>query len=156
MDELVLNTNDVLRKKNDLIGLAVLGGIMSVVLFVLTRSSGWGIFAASEVIMLLALAFTYFKSAKNGGITLHFKGDSLELTYTDGRKYSVKDVDRSYFSLTQTQKQKEQNVGTLTVQSTNFKVQYINDFDKLQSYLATHFEKKEAKSIYYFDEEDEE
>lgn len=155
MDKLVLKTNDAMRKKSDLISLSVLGVIMTGVLLLFTYSRGLGMFFATEAIMLLALGFTYFKSAKSGGITLVFEGDCLEITFSDGRKYSVKDVDRSYFNLIQTEKQKQQNVGTMTVQSTNFKVQYIAEFDLLRKYLETHFEKKEKKSIYYFDEDDE-
>ena len=106
---------------------------------------------AVEGIIALALGYTYYKSAKNGSVTLHFKGDSLDISYSDGRKFNVKDVDRSFFTLIQTEKQKTLDIGTLLVQSTNFKVQYIKEFSLLQKYIESHFEKQEKKSIYYFD-----
>ncbi len=155
MDELILTTDNEMRKKNDLKSLLVLFVVFSGVLLFFVYSRGVGIILGTEALLFLALAFAYYKSAKNGDVTLHFKGDSLDISYSDGRKYNIKDVDRSFFTLLQTENQKALNVGTLTVQSTNFKVQYIKNFDSLQQYMETHFEKTEKKSIYYFDEEDE-
>ncbi len=155
MDELIVKTDNDMRKKGDLKSLAVLFAVFSAVAVALTYGSSIGMIAAVEGIILLALGYTYYKSAKNGNVTLHFKGDSVDISYSDGRKFNVKDVDRSFFTLIQTEKQKKLNMGTLTVQSTNFKVQYIKDFSALKQYIDTHFEKQEKKSIYYFDEEDE-
>ncbi len=156
MDELILSTDDKMRKKGDLISLSVLFAIFTVVLWFFTRTAETTTFFVTEGLLVLALGFTYFKSAKNGGATLHFKGDRLVIKFADGRKYNISDVDRSYFSLVQTEKQKALDVGTLSVQSTNFKVQYIKQFSLLQKYLETHFEKQEPKGIYYLDDEDEE
>lgn len=154
MDELILKTDTKMRKSTDL--------KMLLLLFIILSAVIWGFMwqavsscIATQVIIFAALAWTYYRSSKNGDVTLHFKGDSLEIKYGDGRKYNVKDVDRSFFTLLQTEKQKTWNIGTLSVQSTNFKVQYIKEFSSLRDYVNTHFEKKEKKSIYYFDEEDE-
>ena len=155
MDSLTLKTDNEMRKKGDLKSLSVLFVVFSLLAVLFTYKSSIGTMLATEGLIALALGFTYYKSAKNGNVTLHFKGDSLDIVYSDGRKFNVKDVDRSFFTLLQTEKQKELDIGTLTVQSTNFKVQYIKDFSSLRQYIETHFEKKEKKSIYYFGEEDE-
>ena len=86
----------------------------------------------------------------------NFKGDSLDVIYSDGRRYNIKDVDRSYFTLTQTVKDKERDIGTLSVASTNFRVQYIKEFSAVRGYVNTHFEKKNTAGIYYFDDDGEE
>lgn len=155
MDELIVKTDNEMRKKGDLKSLLILFAVFSAVAIAFTLKSGIGMILAVEGIIALALGYTYYKSAKNGSVTLHFKGDSLDISYSDGRKFNVKDVDRSFFTLIQTEKQKTLDIGTLLVQSTNFKVQYIKEFSLLQKYIESHFEKQEKKSIYYFDEEDE-
>lgn len=153
MDELKLNTDVKIQRTTDLKMLIVLFGIISVLCWFVLGTKGLGAFFGTEAVIFLALAWTYYRSYKNGGATLHFKGDSLEISYGDGRKYSVKDVDRSFFSLTQTEKQKALDLGTLFVVSTNMKIQYIKNFSAMEQYIATHFEKV-AKSIYYLDDED--
>ncbi len=157
MDELVLKTDAKMRKSSDIKILVFLFVLMSVLFWFVIGGRGISSYLAAEAVLFLALGWTYMRSAKNGDVTLHFRGDSLEVSYADGRKYNIKDVDRSFFTLIQTEKQKGYDMGTLSVQSTNFKVQYITEFSKLRAYLDTHFDgARLKKSIYYLDNDDEE
>lgn len=155
MDELVLTTDAKRRFKGDLLIIGVLFAIITAVCaYVLLLGSGWQSFLLTELLVALALGWTLYRSCKNGAVTLHFKGDSLCISYKDGRKYNVSDVDRSYFKLVQTKKEKEIDMGSLHIESTNFRVLHIKSFSQLEKYMQSHFE-GEKKSIYYFDEDDE-
>lgn len=155
MDELILKTDTKMRKSSDIKILAFIFAVMSVLFWFVIGDRGLPSYLGAEAVLLLALGWTYMRSAKNGDVTLCFKGDSLDVVYGDGRKYNIKDVDRSFFTLTQTEKQKGHDMGTLSVQSTNFKVQYIMEFSKLKAYIDTHFDgARLKKSIYYLDNDD--
>lgn len=155
MDKLTVKTDMALRRKNDLktiLGIfLVLTAVIAALMYANIKS-----LIMSEAILALALGWTYYRSVKNGDVTLKFKGDSLEITYSDGRKYNVKDVDRSYFTLTQTAKDKQADIGTLSVASTNFRIMYIQSFGTVRDYVNTHFEKKNTAGIYYFDDDEDE
>ncbi len=155
MDKLTVKTDAALRRKNDLKVILGIFLALTVAIVFLMYQNLKSLFL-SEAVLALALGWTYYRSAKNGDVTLDFEGDGLTITYSDGRKYSVSDVDRSYFTLTQSPKDLELNLGTLSVSSTNFRIMYIKEFDKVKEYVNTHFEKKSKKSIYYLDDEDEE
>lgn len=156
MDELILKTDKSKRVKSDVIVIGVIFLIISLVCaYILLRQGAWKSFAITEALVVLSLAWTLFRSAKNGDVTLHFKGDTLCISYKDGRKYNIKDVDRSYFKLVQTEKEKARDMGNLIIESTNFRVTYIKQFSLLSDYLASHFEGVK-KSIYYFDDDEDE
>lgn len=155
MDKLTTKTDTALRRKNDRITLSCIFLVLSAVATFLMYENLKSLLV-SVALLALALGWTYYRSAKNGDVTLVFKGDSLDIIYSDGRKYNVKDVDRSYFTLTQTAKDKERNIGTLSVASTNFRVQYIENFSDVREYLNTHFQRKNAAGVYYFDDDGEE
>lgn len=155
MDKLTVKTNAALRRKNDLKVIMGLFSVLTVAVVLLMHQNLKSLFL-SEAILALALGWTYYRSAKNGDVTLDFEGDSLTITYSDGRKYDISEVDRNYFTLTQSPKDLSLNIGTLSVSSTNFRIMYIKEFDKVKEYINTHFEHKSKKSIYYFDDEGEE
>ncbi len=155
MDKLTVKTNAALRRKNDLKVIMGLFSVLTVAVVLLMHQNLKSLFL-SEAILALALGWTYYGSAKNGDVTLDFEGDSLTITYSDGRKYDISEVDRNYFTLTQSPKDLSLNIGTLSVSSTNFRIMYIKEFDKVKEYINTHFEHKSKKSIYYFDDEGEE
>lgn len=153
MDKLTVTTDAARRRKNDLISLGVIFAILSAVLAYSFRANISALIAV-ELIMLGAFGWTYYRSCKNGNVTLSFNGNTLDIAYSDGRKYNIKDVDNSFFSLTQTAKDKAADQGTLSVASTNFRIMYVQSFGEVQQYISTHFP-KEKKSIYYLDDEDE-
>lgn len=156
MDELILKTDKSKRVKSDIVVISVIFLIISLVCaYVLLRQSAWKSFAITEALVVASLAWTLFRSAKNGDVTLHFKGDTLCISYKDGRKYNIKDVDRKYFKLVQTEKEKAQDMGNLIIESTNFRVTYIKQFSLLTAYIESHFEGVK-KSIYYFDDDEDE
>ena len=156
MDELVLTTDVKRRRNGDLISIAVLFVIVSAVAaFLMYKKADIKTFLLTELLIAAALGWTFYRSARQGAVTLHFKGDSLTITYGDGRKYDVRDVDRSYFKLIQTKREEKADIGTLKVESTNFRVMYISEFSKLRSYMDSHFESKK-KSVCYLDDEDSE
>jgi len=155
MDKLTVKTSAALRKKNDLKSLTIIFLILSAVIVALFYVNVKNMLIY-EGLLALALAFTYYRSAKNGDVTLKFVGNSLEICYSDGRKYNIKDVDRSYFTLTQTASDKKDGVGRLSVTSTNFRILYIEDFDAVRNYISTHFERVERSGIYYLDDDEEE
>lgn len=155
MNELILKTDAKKRMKNDLAVILVLFALITAIAaYVLLLNSGWETFLLTELIVALALGWTLYRSRKNGDVTLHFKGDTLCVSYADGRKYNISDVDRSCFKLKQTKKEEAADMGALLIESTNFKVLHIKEFSKLKEYMATHFE-GEKKSVYYLDDEDE-
>lgn len=155
MDELILKTDKSKRVKSDIVVIGVIFLIISLACaYVLIRQGAWKSFAITEGLVVLSLAWTLLRSAKNGDVTLHFKGDTLCISYKDGRKYNIKDVDRGYFKLVQSEKEKARDMGSLIIESTNFRVTYIKQFSLLSAYLASHFEGVK-KSIYYFDDDDE-
>lgn len=154
-DKLTAKTNGALRRKNDLITLGGIFVALCAAAVYLFRDNVKNI-VTTVILLAAALGWTYYRSAKNGDITLSFEGDSLTILYSDGRKYSISDVERSFFTLTQTAKDKARNTGALSVASTNFRAMYIENFDSVRAYINTHFEKTDKKSIYYFEDEDEE
>lgn len=155
MDKLTVKTDVARRRKNDLLTLSGIFLVLTVavVFFMLENLKS---LIVTEVLLAAALGWTYYRSYKNGDVTLSFKGDSLDIVYSDGRKFNVKDVDRSYFTLTQTAKDKELDMGTLSVASTNFRIAYVESFSKVRDYVNTHFEKKNNAGIYYFDDDEDE
>lgn len=155
MDKLTAKTDGALRRKNDLITLSCIFLVLSAAAVFLMYENLKSLII-TEALLAIALGWTYYRSVKNGDVTLNFKGDSLDVIYSDGRRYNIKDVDRSYFTLTQTVKDKERDIGTLSVASTNFRVQYIKEFSAVRGYVNTHFEKKNTAGIYYFDDDGEE
>lgn len=155
MNELKLTTDTKMRRNNDLLMLSILFVVLAAVCFAVMGKESLSACLGTVGVVFIALLWTFYRSYKNGDVVLHFKGDTLEVHYGDGRKFSIKDVDRSYFSLYQTEKQKTLDVGTLSIQSTNFKVQYIKSFSSMREYINTHFEPVK-KSIYYLGDDDEE
>lgn len=155
MDKLTVKTNTELRKKSDLKSLIIIFVILSAVIAALFYVNVKNLLIY-EGLLAIALAFTYFRSAKNGDVTLKFAGNSLEISYSDGRKFNISDVDRSYFTLTQTSADQKNGVGRLSITSTNFRILYIEEFDAVRDYIGTHFERVERNGIYYLDDEDEE
>lgn len=154
MDKLIVKTDVARRRKNDLITLSCILVALTVAVVILMRHNVRSLIV-TEVLLVAALGWTYYRSFKNGDVTLRFKGDSLDIVYSDGRKFNVKDVDRSYFTLTQTAKDKELDMGTLSVASTNFRIMYIKSFSSVREYISTHFEKKNTSGIYYFDDDED-
>ena len=155
MDELTVRTDGARRRKNDLLTLSGIFLVLTVAVVFLMLENLKSLIV-TELLLAAALGFTYYRSAKNGDVTLSFKGDSLDIIYSDGRKYNVKDVDRSYFTLAQTAPEREADIGTLSVASTNFRVMYVCSFSKVRDYINTHFEKKNTAGIYYFDDDGDE
>ncbi len=156
MDELIVKTDKKKRLKSDITIIGVIFVIISAVAaFVILRNSGWQTFLLTELMVVLALGWAVFRTVKSGNMTLHFKGDTLCITYSDGRKYNVSDVDRSYFRLEQSKKEQEQDMGALYIDSTNFRALHIVGFSSVKQYIATHFN-GEKKSIYYFDDDEDE
>ena len=154
MDKLTVKTNTRLRKSSDLKSLSIIFVILSAVIIALFYVNVKNLLIY-EGLLAIALGWAYYRSVKNGDVTLSFKGDSLEISYPDGRKYDIRDVDRSYFTLTQTASDRKHGVGRLSVTSTNFRILYIEDFDAVREYVNTHFERVERSGIYYLDDEDE-
>ena len=155
MDKLKVKTDTARRRKNDLISLSVIFLVITGAAVFMMRENLGGMIA-TVALVALALGWAYYRSCKDGDVTLEFKGDTLDIFYSDGRRYNVKDVDRSHFTLTQTAKEKELDIGTLSVASTNFRIQYVKDFSAVSKYVSTHFEKKNTAGIYYFDDDGEE
>lgn len=154
MDELVLTTDSKRRLRGDAVAVCVIFAVVTAVsAYVLLGAARVSSFVLVELFAALAMGWTVYKSYKNGAVTLHFKGDVLTVSYSDGRKYSIKDVDRGYFKLTQTEKEKRLDLGSLLIESTNFKLRYIKEFSRLRLYVSSHFERV-AKSVYYFDDDD--
>lgn len=154
MDELILTTDAKRRLKSDLVIILVLFALITALsAYVLLANSGWQSFLLAEGLVALALGWTLYRSNKNGEVTLTFKGDTLSISYADGRKYNVSDVDRDYFKLRQTKKEEKLDIGSLHIESTNFKVLHIKEFSKLKEYMATHFDGVK-KDIYYLDDDD--
>lgn len=156
MDTLVLTTDKKRRIRGDAVSVGVIFAVVSAVAaFTLLRTAGAASFIATECLVAIALGWTVYRSAKNGDAVLRFNGDTLLIEYSDGRKYNVSDVDRSFFKLTQTKKEKAADIGSLLIESTNFRLRHIKDFSLLKEYISTHFEGK-SKSIYYFDDDGDE
>ena len=154
-DKLTVKTNGDLRRKNDLITLGGIFVVLCAAAVYLFRENVTNMIT-TVALLAAALGWTYYRSAKNGDITLSFEGDSLTILYSDGRKYSISDVERSFFTLTQTEKDRSRNTGTLSVASTNFRAMYVESFDSVRAYIDTHFEKVDKKGIYYFEDDEDE
>ena len=117
MDKLTVKTNTELRRSNYLKSLLLIFVVLSVLVLVLFYANLKNL-VVSEILLAVALGWTYYRSVKTGDVTLNFEGDSLEIRYSDGRKFNIKDVDRSYFTLTQTASDKKYGVGRLSITST--------------------------------------
>lgn len=154
LNELELTTDTKMQRRNDLFMLSILFAIIAALCWYFVGRESVKGFLFTLAVVFLALLWTYYRACKKGKVDLHFKGDTLEVRYGDGKSFCIKDVERSYFSLYQSEKQKRLDVGTLSVQSTNFKIQYVKDFSKMKEYINTHFEPVK-KSIYYLDDEDD-